>query len=95
MCCGAKPTSSRTSFSSPARGQRPMGTSAPTPGLSTQPASVIFEYTGAAGLTVVSPTTAKRYCFDTPGAQLSVDPQDHALMLYVPNLRPASFTRNS
>ena len=91
MCCGHKSAPSRTGYSS-APSQRSVARSPQTPPAS-QSSSATFEYTGATGLTVVSPTTGKRYRFDAPGAQLSVDPRDHSMMLYVPNLRPVRFTR--
>ena len=88
MCCGAKstPRPNAARFLAPRPQAGPSPESAP-------PASVVFEYTGATGLTVVSPVTGKRYRFDAPGAQLTVDPRDHNMLLYVPNLRPTRFSR--
>jgi len=88
MCCGAKPTQRLN----PARTILPRTQAGSSSAAPSAPASVVFEYTGATGLTVVSPVTGKRYRFDAPGAQLTVDPRDHNMLLYVPNLRPARFT---
>ena len=85
MCCGSRSMASRPVVSR----------SAPVSRTTAPPASTTFEYTGATGLTVVSPTTGKRYHFEKPGAQLAVDPQDRGMMLFVPNLRPVRFTSAS
>jgi hypothetical protein len=94
MCCGAKSTPrlnlARTSIARPVGMRAQSGSPSPFPSV---PASVVFEYTGATGLTVVSPVTGKRYRFDAPGAQLTVDARDHNMLLYVPNLRPTRFSR--
>jgi hypothetical protein len=103
MCCGSNRQQLKRNYSrSPAPLQRPMASSvtasnheraansAPPPAEARTP--VIFEYVGKTGLTVVSPTTGIRYRFDRPGAQLAADQRDQALLLYVPNLRPAKAT---
>jgi hypothetical protein len=98
MCCGA----SKSHFRPPTRTpqlrapqtQRPSA-SAPAAAPPAARPSVLFEYTGKTGLTVVGPTTGIRYRFDSPGAQLAVDPRDQSTLLYVPNLRPVRFTRNT
>jgi hypothetical protein len=97
MCCGAKSSPSRMSFTRGGQPQRQAGisASASTSSVSAPPAAVTFEYTGTTGLTVVSPTTGKRYRFDAPGAQLEVDSRDQSMLLYVPNLRPVRFARSS
>jgi hypothetical protein len=55
--------------------------------------SVQFEYVGKTRLTIVSPNTGARYHFEAPGARLSVAPQDQAMMVHVPDLRPVRFVR--
>jgi hypothetical protein len=58
-----------------------------------KPSAVQFEYVGKTRMTVISPNTGIRYHFDAPGSQLTVDPRDQVMMLYVPDLRPVRFTR--
>jgi hypothetical protein len=89
MCCGAKSTP-RPLATRPVAFRAQAGSPSSAPAA---PASVVFEYTGTTGLTVVSPVTGKRYRFDAPGAQLAVDPRDRNMLLYVPNLRPTRFSR--
>jgi len=105
VCCGAKPSRTRAVFtrtaqprphsfsSSSAQPSAPPSSPSPQTSAPPQPASLVFEYTGPTGMTVVSPTTGKRYRFDAPGAQLTVDARDQAMLLYVPNLRPVRFAR--
>jgi hypothetical protein len=93
MCCGASRSPSRIPSVHSARAVQRQS-SATMPAASQQsPSNVTFEYTGKTALTVVSPTTGNRYRFDSPGAQLTVDPRDKSMMIYVPNLRPVRFAR--
>ncbi len=95
MCCGNN-RQQRTRINAPSVRGRPGAASiqptsaqiTPAPATAETRAPVLFEYVGKTGLSVVSPTTGLRYRFDQPGAQVAVDPRDHALLLYVPNLRP-------
>jgi hypothetical protein len=86
MCCGAKSLPRNS-------GQTQQRISAKPQTAPGQSSAVTFEYVGPSGLTVVSPTTGRRYRFDGTGSQLTVDPRDQAMLLYVPNLRPVRFTR--
>ncbi len=47
---------------------------------------VYFEYVGKTGLTVIGPTTGKRYRFPKPGAKIAVDSNDAALLTTIPRL---------
>jgi hypothetical protein len=97
MCCGNSRQQFRRS-NAPSMQTRPVPTAARPASISPEsaatasapPSPVTFEYVGKTGLTVISPTTGIRYRFDRPGSQLSVDPRDHTLLLYVPNLRPVN-----
>jgi hypothetical protein len=88
MCCGAKPLPRNSGQS-----QQRTFAAARVQAAPAQPSTVTFEYVGPSGLTVVSPTTGRRYRFEGPGAQLTVDSRDQAMLLYVPNLRPVRFGR--
>jgi hypothetical protein len=88
MCCGAKNLPGSSS-----RNQQRIPAAASRQAAAAQPSSVTFEYIGPSGLTVVSPTTGRRYRFEGTGAQLTVDSRDQAMLLYVPNLRPVRFSR--
>jgi hypothetical protein len=90
MCCGAKPISRQFGQS-----RQPTSAAFPRKAAPVQSSAITFEYVGPSGLTVVSPTTGKRYRFEGTGARLTVDPRDHAMLLYVPNLRPVKFERTS
>lgn len=48
----------------------------------------VFEYVGAAALTVVSPVTRKTYRFEKTGTRVEVDVRDRSWMAIVPNLVP-------
>jgi hypothetical protein len=98
MCCGANKSQFRSPTRIPQlRTPQTQHRSGSTPAAAPSAArpSVLFEYTGKTGLTVVGPSTGIRYRFDSPGAQLAVDPRDQSTLLYVPNLRPVRFTRNT
>lgn len=92
MCCGAKTrNAARTGAAVQARSAAINAAPArPTPA----PLAVQFEYVGKTRLTVVSPTTGARYHFEAPGVRLSVAPQDQAMMIHVPDLRPVRFVRS-
>ncbi len=101
MCCGGKRQQMRTS-KSPFRAVNNtagQGTVPDTRDRATVPGSpvpaswVSFEYTGKTSLTVVSPVTGRHYRFQHPGDVQSVDPQDIAVLIHVPNLRPANIAR--
>jgi hypothetical protein len=48
---------------------------------------VLYEYTGATGMTVRGPRSGHSYRFGHPGAQVAIDPRDVASLAGVPNLR--------
>jgi hypothetical protein len=48
---------------------------------------VLYEYTGATGMTVRGPRSGVSYRFGHPGAKVAIDPRDVASMVGVPNLR--------
>ena len=48
---------------------------------------VLFEYTGAAGMTVTGVASGGKYRFDQPGAQVQIDPRDVFSLAGLPNLR--------
>jgi hypothetical protein len=106
MCCGMKRPLPRTDATLPAHIRQPQwqpvaqlaprpAAAPPTPLAQQQAPSVLFEYVGRTGLTVVSPATGKRYRFDSTGSQVAVDPRDKSMLLQVPNLRPIRFRRDS
>ena len=78
MCCGKKRTEeAQTIQKHPAL--KPEDKKAAQPQPESDPL-VHFQYLGAKGLTVIGPTSGKRYRFDSPGAIVVVDPRDrHAL----------------
>ena len=49
--------------------------------------SIRFEYIGHTGLTVIGAASGQRYRFDTPGAQVTIDPRDRPGLAQVPLLR--------
>jgi len=49
--------------------------------------SVVFEYVGDTGMTVVGPASGRRYRFDRRGARVVVDPRDRPGLARVPRLR--------
>jgi hypothetical protein len=50
--------------------------------------SVLFEYVGSTAMTLVGPSTGRRYRFGWPGAQVAVDLKDAArVAASVPHLR--------
>jgi len=48
---------------------------------------VLYEYTGATGMTVRGPRSGVTYRFGHPGAKVAIDPRDVASMAGLPNLR--------
>ena len=48
--------------------------------------AIRFQYVGRTALTVIGTASGRRYYFDTPGAQIAVDPRDRAYLRQVPNL---------
>jgi hypothetical protein len=92
MCCGAR-SSNRNIARTGATAQRTAAFSPAPARPSPPPMTIQFEYVGKTRLTVVSPNTGARYHFDAPGARLSVDPQDQAMMIHVPGLRPVRIVR--
>jgi hypothetical protein len=72
------------------------GAPAPRPALpsaSTQPAAklrvshVFFEYVGPTALTVVGPSSGRRYRFEASGSRQPVEPVDRAGLAAIPHLR--------
>jgi hypothetical protein len=55
----------------------------------TRPVSsvVLYEYTGATGMTVVGGISGARYRFDQPGAKVQIDRRDVSSVAGLPNLR--------
>lgn len=53
-----------------------------------------FQYLGQTGLTVLGPSTRKRYRFASPGAVVAVDPKDKRALDAVPTLRQVSKSTN-
>ena len=47
-----------------------------------------FEYTGRTSMTVLGPSTWRRYNFECSGAIVNVDARDAEEMVAVPHLRP-------
>jgi hypothetical protein len=92
MCCGARSASRNVARTGGAI-QRAAASSSVPARPSPPPVTIQFEYVGKTRLTVVSPNTGARYHFDSPGARLSVDPQDQAMMIHVPGLRPVRVVR--
>ena len=60
---------------------------ATTPTTAQSSTSVVFEYTGATGLTAFGPITGVRYRFNRPGARIPVDVRDAQGLSAVPVLR--------
>jgi hypothetical protein len=58
---------------------------------SVQPSTVLFEYVGQTGLTIIGPATRTSYRFDRPGARVLVDGRDRASLAGVPLLRQRTF----
>lgn len=48
---------------------------------------VLFEYSGARGITVVGPVSGRRYHFAAAGARVRIDPRDRRSLTAVPHLR--------
>jgi hypothetical protein len=92
MCCGAK-SATRNVARSSAMAPRAAAFSPAPARPSAPPVTIQFEYVGKTRLTIISPNTGARYHFDAPGARLSVDPQDQAMMIHVPGLRPVRIVR--
>jgi hypothetical protein len=79
-CCGSN---RKQSHSAPA----PASSSAP-PQPARQGASVaVFRYDGSTSLTIIGPTTGRKYWFDRPGAEVAVDLRDRSSVARVPRLR--------
>ena len=57
----------------------------------TRASSVLFEYTGMTGLSIVGPASRTGYRFDRPGARVVVDSRDRASLAAVPQLRQVSW----
>ena len=92
MCCGAK--SRRNQVRVSGQPARVADSSALQSVASTKPSAVQFEYVGKTRMTVISPHTGIRYHFGAPGAQVTVDAPDQAMMLHVPDLRPVRFKKD-
>ena len=60
------------------------------PAASRQPVTLLFEYVGRTGLTIIGPGTRTSYRFDRPGARVLVDARDRASLSAVPVLRQVS-----
>jgi hypothetical protein len=48
---------------------------------------VLYEYTGATGMTVRGPRSGATYRFEHTGAKVAIDPRDVASLAGVPNVR--------
>ena len=48
---------------------------------------VLYEYTGATGMTVAAPVSGSKYRFVAPGVKVQVDIRDVGSMSALPNLR--------
>jgi hypothetical protein len=48
--------------------------------------AVLYQYTGATGMTVIGPISGARYRFDQPGAKVQIDRRDISSMAGLPNL---------
>lgn len=81
-CCGQRRLEQREAS---ARGTR----SASAAGERSRSA-VVFEYTGATGLTVFGSATGVRYRFNRPGARIPVDARDAQRLSTIPMLRRVS-----
>lgn len=57
----------------------------------TRGSSVLFEYTGATGLSIVGPVSRTGYRFDRPGARVIIDSRDQRSLAAVPQLRQVSW----
>ena len=53
----------------------------------TPSATVVMEYTGKTGLTVIGVRSGKLYRFDQPGARVQVDMRDLPVLHAVPHLK--------
>jgi hypothetical protein len=49
--------------------------------------TLLFQYIGKSGMTVLGPITGRRYRFGQPGVIVSVDPRDAPAMGGVPHLQ--------
>lgn len=88
MCCGKKRAEeSQTTQTNPAPKAEERILAQPQP--ESDPL-VYFQYLGATGLTLIGPTSRKRYRFDSPGAVLVVDPRDKRALTGVSVLRQVS-----
>ena len=79
MCCGRR--SSLTG-----RGPAQTISGRPSPSGRFRQRRVLFQYTGATGLTAQGPITGVRYRFTGHGAVVSVDARDAPSLAAVPNL---------
>lgn len=85
MCCGKKRAEeSQTTQMNPAPKAEERIPAQPQP--ESDPL-VYFQYLGATGLTLIGPTSRKRYRFDSPGAVVVVDPRDKRALAGVSVLR--------
>lgn len=84
MCCSKKRAQARQMSQSDAVSKNE-GTTLP-PQLKNS-ASLLFQYVGQTGVTVMGPRSGKRYRFDHPGAVITVDPRDRRAMTAVSILR--------
>jgi len=47
----------------------------------------VFRYDGFTSLTIIGPTTGRKYWFDRPGAEVAVDLRDRSAVARVPRVR--------
>jgi hypothetical protein len=47
----------------------------------------VFRYDGTTGMTIVGPTTGRKYWFEGPGAEVAVDLRDRASIAQIPMVR--------
>jgi hypothetical protein len=70
------------------RGQMTMSGRIAGPARGSVPVSgvVLYQYTGASGMTVLGPISGMRYRFDQRGAKVQIDRRDLSSMAGLPNL---------
>lgn len=59
----------------------------PSPASAARFGTILFEYVGKTGLTVLGPISGKRYRFNETGSRQEVDARDLPALFAVPNLR--------
>ena len=59
----------------------------PPPSRAAAPTSVLFEYLGRTGLSVIGPITRRLYRFDAAHSRVLVDPRDAPAIARVPHVK--------